>query len=45
VEGFIKRAMNTTAVTATACGGNDGGDDDNDDPQESWQERVLRVQN
>ena len=31
VEGFIRRAMETTAVTATARGGNDGDDGDGDD--------------
>jgi hypothetical protein len=30
VEGFIRRAMETTAATATACGGDDGGDDNDD---------------
>ena len=31
VEGFIRMAMEMTAATATARGGNDGSGDDNDD--------------
>ena len=31
MDGFIRRAMETTAATATARGGNNGGGDDNDD--------------
>jgi len=31
MEGLIRRAIEMTAATATARGGDDGGDDDNDD--------------